>query len=111
MAHWSLFVMFTDECQCSTCKEANVNREGRYCGLCGVLNPQTSHWHIGSKRFCKKEHYDEYKKREEQRDSQRFESEHLPAKEMNGYGLPHFPADRDSHVVHHLIHGRSPRER
>lgn len=33
-----------------------MQREGKFCGWCQSINPRTSHWRVGDKRFCSKAH-------------------------------------------------------
>lgn len=37
-----------------------MQREGKYCGWCQILNPPTSHWREGDKRFHSKECREKY---------------------------------------------------
>ena len=86
-----------------------MNREGRNCIWCGTVNPRTSHWRVGNKRFCCKAHRQNYI--DQQEDDPVFERGHEPPKGENGHALPYFPADSRSHVVTTLVHGSSPKSR
>lgn len=66
--------------------------DGRsYCGNCGHHNPPTSHWHVGTKRFCSRLCYYTYQN-----------VEHLQP--MNGHQLEAIPR-------HPGVWGKSPKYR
>ena len=77
-----------------------MQREGRNCNWCGVINPRTAHWRVAERRFCCKGHRQNYL--DWLKDNPVFEGERKVAEdaELNGY---RFPSDT-------FAHGKSPRK-